>query len=105
MVSLVAVIAVLLWEQDKIQKPIYYVSQTLHDTKTRYTRLEKLIFILVIAAQRLRPYFQVHLIAILIDQPLKIVLHRSDTSGQLAKWVIELTKFEMKFQPQPSIKV
>ena len=44
-------------EQNKAQKSIYYVRRTLHDTETRYVRLEKLIFALIIAVSRLRPYF------------------------------------------------
>ena len=56
-VSPTAISAVLIHEQDKIQRPIYYVSRVLHDAETRYTRLEKLIFALIIAVRRLRPYF------------------------------------------------
>ena len=53
-VSPVAISAVLVHEQDKIQRPIYY-NRVLHDAGTRYTKLEKLIFTLIIAVRRLQP--------------------------------------------------
>ena len=40
----------------------------------------------------------------LIDQPLKPVLHWSNTIGRIAKWAIELIEFDIKFRPHPSIK-
>lgn len=51
------------------QKPIYYVSKVLHVTRTRYTQSEKIIFVLIISSQHLRPYFQTHMVAILTNSP------------------------------------
>ena len=48
MVSPIIISAILVWEQNKVQKPNYYVSQTLHDVEIRYIQLEKLIFTLII---------------------------------------------------------
>lgn len=39
---------VLIQEKDGIQKPIYYVCQILNDMETRYLKLEKLVYILLI---------------------------------------------------------
>ena len=64
-----------------IQRPVYYTSKLLRDVELRYSRPEKLVFALIVSAQRLRPYFQAHPIAVLTDQPLKAVLSRPDTSG------------------------
>ena len=44
------------------------------------------------------------MIMLLTDQPIKAVLHQSNTSKRKAKWIIELTKFDISFQPRPSIK-
>lgn len=52
----VAVSFVLVREDKGTQYPIYYVSKTLLDTKTRYPHLEKLALALIVAA-KLRPYF------------------------------------------------
>ena len=39
------------------QKPIYYTSKILHEAKTRYPKIQKLIYSIIVAAKRLRPYF------------------------------------------------
>lgn len=72
------------------------------DTEIRYTRLEKLTFALLIAARRLQPYFQGHMMVILIDQLIKAVLHQLDTSGMLAKRAIKLMELDIKLQPWAS---
>ncbi|KAK1568798.1 hypothetical protein Q3G72_028909 [Acer saccharum] len=59
-VSDTAVSAVLVREEGSSQHPVYYVSKTLLDAETRYNRLEKLALALVMAARKLRPYFQCH---------------------------------------------
>ena len=57
----------------------------LRDVETRYTKLEKLTYALLIAVWRLRRYFQGHIVALLTDQPIKAILHRMDASGRMAK--------------------
>ena len=99
-----ALTTVLIKEEAKIQRPIYYIRQVLRDAETRYTKLEKLTYALLIAARRLRPYFQGHTIILLTDQPIKMVLHRADASGRMAKWAIELTEFDIDYRPRSAIK-
>ena len=89
---------------DRIQKPIYYISWTLRDAETRYLQLEKLAYSLFIAARKLQPYFQAHSTILLTDRPLKGILHWSDTSRWIAKWVIELSEFDIQYHPWLSIK-
>ena len=103
-ISPMALVAVLVKEEAKIQQPIYYISRTLRDAETRYTKLEKLTYALLIAARRLRPYFQGHTITLLTDQPIKAILHRVDASGRMAKWAIELTEFDINYRPRPTVK-
>ena len=57
-ISPMALAAVPVKEEAKVQRPIYYVSRALRDVETRYIKLEKLTYALLIAAWRLRPYFQ-----------------------------------------------
>ncbi|XP_077229834.1 uncharacterized protein LOC143862648 [Tasmannia lanceolata] len=99
-----AVAAVLIKEESNQQKPIYYVSKVLHDAETRYQRVEKLVCALIMAARKLRPYFQAHTIKVLTGQPLRQILHRPDTSGRLVKWAVELSEFDIKYLPRPAIK-
>ena len=56
-VSLVAVTAALVREEDKVQKPMYYTSRALRSAEESYPSMEKLAFTLVIATYKLKPYF------------------------------------------------
>ncbi|XP_028058191.1 uncharacterized protein LOC114262049 [Camellia sinensis] len=99
-----AVSAVLVREDGKEQKPVYYVSKTLLDAETRYLLLEKLAYALLIASRKLVHYFQGHTINVLTEFPLKSVFNRADFSGRTAKWAVELGEFDIKFQPRTAIK-
>ncbi|XP_074352084.1 uncharacterized protein LOC141691245 [Apium graveolens] len=59
-VSEYSISAALVREEEGRQSPVYYVSKWLLDAETRYTSMEKLVYALVLAAQKLRPYFQAH---------------------------------------------
>ena len=76
---------VLIKEEDKVQRPVYYINKVLLGAETRYLRIEKLAYALIIAARRLRHYFQVYHIIVLIDQPLTHILQWPNTSGRLLK--------------------
>ncbi|KAK0573106.1 hypothetical protein LWI29_003140 [Acer saccharum] len=67
-VSDTSVSAILVREEENNQHPVYYVSKTLLDAETRYSRLEKLALALVVAARKLRPYFQCHSIKSTFDE-------------------------------------
>ncbi|XP_077251991.1 uncharacterized protein LOC143891254 [Tasmannia lanceolata] len=70
----------------------------------RYQWVKKLAYVLIMAARKLRPYFQAHTIKVLTDQPLRQVLHRPDISGRLVKWAVELSEFDIQYAPRPAIK-
>ena len=67
---------------------MYYLIKVLQDAEIRYTKLEKLIFALVVTVKKLQPYFQAHTIVLLTNQPIKVVLHCPDTLGWVAKWAL-----------------
>ncbi|XP_019190616.1 PREDICTED: uncharacterized protein LOC109185074 [Ipomoea nil] len=99
-----AVSSVLVREEERAQHPVYYVSRSLKAVETRYTALEKIVYALVIAVRKLAPYFQAHTVRVLTDQPLGSVLQNPSSSGRLVKWAVELTQYEIEYQPRPSIK-
>ncbi|XP_062100590.1 uncharacterized protein LOC133806515 [Humulus lupulus] len=103
-VSEIAVSSVLIREENGKQQPVYYISKTLLDAETRYNQLEKLALALVTAGRKLRPYFQCHPIVVLTQYPLRAVLHKPELSGRLTKWVVELSKYDITFQPRTAIK-
>ncbi|XP_034709724.1 uncharacterized protein LOC117932556 [Vitis riparia] len=88
----------------KEQKPIYYVSIALADVETRYSKVELTALALRSAAQKLRPYFQAHLVAVLTDQPLRNILHKPDLTGRMLQWAIELSEYGIELQPRLSMK-
>ncbi|KAL5554258.1 hypothetical protein UlMin_041659 [Ulmus minor] len=99
-----AVSSALIREEEGVQWPIYYTSKSLLDAETRYPEVEKLALALMIAARKLRPYFQAHTIIVPTKFPLKQILQKPDTSGRLAKWSIELGEFDILFKPRTAIK-
>ncbi|KAL6350407.1 hypothetical protein AAG906_004358 [Vitis piasezkii] len=88
----------------KEQKPVYYVSRTLADVETRYSKMELTALTLRSAAQKLRPYFQAHPVVVLTDQPLRNILHKPDLTGRMFQWAIELSEYGIEFQPRLSMK-
>ena len=52
------------------QRPVFFVSKSLSDAETRYKHLEQATLALRMAAQKLRPYFQVHPVEVLTNLPL-----------------------------------
>ena len=95
---------VLVKQEDKVQKPIYYVSNVLNGAKLNYSTIEKFTLAMIIASRKLMPYFQTYTIEALTDKPLRIVIHNPRASGRLIKWSIELEVFDIKFKPQLAIK-
>ncbi|XP_024039511.1 uncharacterized protein LOC112098123 [Citrus clementina] len=96
--------SVLVREEEGVQYPIYYTSKALLDAETRYPPLEKWALALVVAARKLRPYFQAFPISVITDQPLRQTLHKPDTSGRLVKWAVELSEFDIDYKPRAAIK-
>ena len=103
-VSQKAVSAVLTIEDGRLHRPIYYVSHSLHGAEERYTPMEKLAFALIIAARRLRPYFQAHTVEVLTNSALRQSLYKPETSGRMVKWCVELSEFDIRYKPRPAIK-
>ncbi|XP_074324262.1 uncharacterized protein LOC141661177 [Apium graveolens] len=99
-----SVASVLVKDVEGREASVYYVSHTLKDAKTRYPHVEKLVYTLVITSRKLRHYFQGRSIKVMIDQPLKRILHRPDMTGRLATWTIELSQFHIKYLPRSAMK-
>ena len=90
-----AVSAALVWEEDKVQTPVYYASRALRGVEERYPTMEKLAFALVMAVRKLKPYFQAHTVIILTDKPLRRAMSNPETAERLALWAIELSEFDI----------
>lgn len=51
------------------------------------------------SAHTLKPYFQAHPVIVLTNVPLHQVMHKPDLTGCMTKCVLELSKYQVKFQP------
>ena len=96
--------SVLVREEEGVEYPIYYTSKALLDAETRYPPLEKWALTLVVAARKLRPYFQAFPISVITNQLLQQTLHKPDASSRLVKWAIELSEFDIDYKPRAVIK-
>ena len=68
-----------------IQRPVYYVSKSLHEAKVRYLPLEKAILAVVLGTRKLLHYFQAHTVVILTQLPLKTILRNANYIRRVAK--------------------
>ena len=66
--------------------------------------MEKLAFALVTASRKLRHYFQTYVIIVLTDHPLKKAMNKLEATGRLIQLAIELSKFDVRYQPRNVIK-
>ena len=90
-----AVSVTLVREEEGTQRPVYFVSRAFRGAEERYPRMEKLAFALIMAARKLKPYFQAHTIIVLTDQPLKRAMSSLEAVGRMALWAIKLSEFDI----------
>ncbi|XP_065624970.1 uncharacterized protein LOC136065553 [Quercus suber] len=87
-----------------VQKLVYYVSKSLHETEIRYLPLEKAILAVMLGTQKLPHYFQAYIIIVLTQLLLKTKLRSADYTGRIAKWGIILGAFDIKYMSRTSTK-
>ena len=66
--------------------------------------IEKLAFALITASRKLRHYFQAHVINVITNHPLKKAINKLEAAGRLIQWVVELSEFDVRYQPRIAIK-
>ena len=69
-----AVSLVLIQVDSGVQRPVYYVSKSLHKADVRYLPLEKAILAMVHGTRKLPHYFQSHTVVVLTQLPLRSLL-------------------------------
>ena len=77
-VALYAVSLVLIRVDSGRQRPVYYVSKSLHEVEIHYLPLEKAILVVVYGTRKLPHYFQAHMVVISTQLPLKAILRSAD---------------------------
>jgi len=62
--------------------------------------IEKVALALVITARRMRMYFQNHHFILKTYDPIMKILAKLDLAERMIGWVVELSEFEIQYQPR-----
>ena len=103
-VSVTAVSAALIREENKIQLPVYYINQAFQGAEAQYPRIEKITFALIVALRKLCPYFQANPIIVMTDQPIKKVMNKHEAARRMVQWAIEFNQFDIEYRRRTAIK-
>jgi hypothetical protein len=69
---------------------VYFASEALSGSKLFYSELEKIAYAVIMAARKLRHYFEGHRIRVIINQLLNDLFTNKEASAQIIKWAAEL---------------
>ena len=70
----------------------------------RYQALEKAALAVVFSARRLRHYIQSFTEVMMTDLPIRKVLQKPDVAGRMVRWAVELSEFDVQYEPRGPIK-
>ena len=87
-----------------VQRPVYYVSKSLHEAEVRNLPLERAILAIVFGTRKLPHYFQAHTVVVLTQLLLKAILRSADYTERVAKWGTILGAFDIKYMPCTFVK-
>jgi ribonuclease HI len=83
-----------------VQRPVYFVSEVLSESKACYQTVQKLLYAVLITSRKIRHYFQEYSISVVTDYPLGDILRNQDATGRISKWAVELGALNINFKPQ-----
>jgi hypothetical protein len=87
-----------------VQRPVYFVSEVLSESKARYQPVQKLLYAVLITSRKLRHYFQEYPVSVITDYPLDDILRYQYATGRISKWAVELGTLNIDFKPRTTIK-
>jgi ribonuclease HI len=87
-----------------IQRPVYFISEVLSETKIRYPQIQKLLYAVILTRRKLRHFFESHPVTVVSSFPLGEIIQCREASGRIAKWVVELMGETLSFAPRKAIK-
>jgi ribonuclease HI len=87
-----------------VQRPVYFVSEVLSESKARYQPVKKLLYTVLITSRKLWHYFQEYSISVFTEYPLGDTLRKQDATGRISKWAVELGALNINLKPRTAIK-
>ena len=88
----------------KVQCPMYFISEVLSNSRTRYPQIQKLLYTVLIAKRKLRHYFESHPVTVVTSFPLGDVIQNQDATGRITKWALELMGQGIVYASRMAIK-
>ena len=83
---------------------MYFISEVLSDSKTRYPQIQKLLYVVLIAKRKLHHYFKSHSVMVVTSFPLGVVVQNRDAIGRIVKWALKLMGQGISYAPRTAIK-
>ena len=87
-----------------VQRPVYFISEVLLETKVRYPQIYKLIYTVILARLKLQHYFLGHPITVVSSFPLGEIIQSREATGRIAKWSVQLMSETLTYTPRKAIK-
>jgi hypothetical protein len=87
-----------------VQHLVYFISEVLGPSKMKYPQVQKLLYVVLLTAHKLRHYFDDHKVIVVTGFPIGDILHNKEAIGRIAKWACELGAHDIEFRPRTAIK-
>jgi hypothetical protein len=89
----------------QVQRPVYFISEVLFMMKTHYPQIQKLLYAVVLALQKLRHNFESHPVMVVSSFPLGEIIQSRESLGRVAKWAVKHMGEALSFAPRKGHQV
>jgi len=83
---------------------VYFIGEVLTDAKIRYPYVQKLLYAVLMATQKLLHYFTNHEVLVITSYPLGEVIRNRDAAGRISKWALKFMGHDIRYVPRTAIK-